>query len=145
MPALRGALNVLARFIRDHRQLLQRLVADAMNREPLSLEFARANMPRHIGVIVGLIAAGQRAGILKPVALPQALSFVAGAVGAPILLGSALAESALAPRGVKAAFRSKVLLGSRTAGARRPRAGGALRHPALARSRCLTWRRAGPR
>src|SRR3954462_5134721 len=48
---LRAAANVLARFVRDNRLLLRRLMADAVNSEPLAVEFVRANLPRHIGVV----------------------------------------------------------------------------------------------
>jgi AcrR family transcriptional regulator len=77
--ALRAALNVLARFARDNGRLLRRLCADAFSGEPLAAEFLRANMPRHVGVILGLIVSGQRAGALKPMAPPQALCFWRGA------------------------------------------------------------------
>lgn len=101
LDALRAAMNVLARFVRDNRMLLRRLLIDALNEEPVALDFVRANLPRHVGVIAALIDAGQRSGVLKPVAARQALAFVAGGVGAPILLGSALTER----DGVPAAFR----------------------------------------
>jgi len=95
--ALGAALNVLGRFGRENGRLLRRLVADALADEPLALEFLRANMPRHIGVIVGLVVAGQRAGELRPMPPPQALAFLAGSVAAPVLIGGAIAERALVP------------------------------------------------
>jgi AcrR family transcriptional regulator len=95
--ALRGALNVLGRFGRDNGRLLRRLIADALANEPLAVEFLRANMPRHVGVILALIAAGQRAGELRTMAPPQALAFLAGSVAAPVLIAGAIAERALVP------------------------------------------------
>src|SRR5512140_2245985 len=77
VAALRGALNVLGRFGRDNGRLLRRLIADALANEPLALEFLRTNMPRHVGVVLGLIVAGQKAGALRPMAPPQALAFLA--------------------------------------------------------------------
>lgn len=109
VAALRATLNVLARFARDQRQLLKRLIGDAMNEEPLALEFVRNNLPRHAGVVASLIAAGQQAHKLKPVPLPQAVAFVAGAVGAPIILGSAIVEHRGAPRALRRAFANTVL------------------------------------
>ncbi len=109
VDALARAVNVIARFARDHRKLLRRLVADAMGGDALALEFLRTNLPRHFQVVIGLIVAGQRSGALKRLAPPQALAFVAGGVGAPILLGSALAEHPLAPRGLARQFRTAVL------------------------------------
>lgn len=107
--ALVRAANVIARFLRDHRRLLRRLVADAMAGEPLALDFLRTNLPRHLEVVLGLIVAGQRSGAFKRIAPAQALAFLAGGVGAPILLGSALAEHPLAPRGFGRQFRAAVL------------------------------------
>ena len=109
VAALRAALNVLARFARNHRQLLKRLIGDAMSEEPLALEFVRRNLPRHAGVVASLITAGQKARALKPLPLPQAVAFVAGAVGAPILLGSAIIEHRKAPRTLRHAFAQTVL------------------------------------
>jgi AcrR family transcriptional regulator len=109
VEALRAAMNVLARFVRDNRMLLRRLLTDALNEEPVALAFVRANLPRHIGVIAGLIAAAQRAGALKPVAPRQALAFVAGGVGAPILLGSVLSERDGVPAAMRRGFREAVI------------------------------------
>jgi len=97
VAALRGALNVLGRFGRDNGRLLRRLIADALANEPLALEFLRTNMPRHVGVVLGLIVAGQKAGALRPMAPAQALAFLAGSVAAPIVVGGAIAERALVP------------------------------------------------
>ncbi len=95
--ALRAALNLLGRFGRDNGRLLRRLIAEALAGEPVALEFARANMPRHVQVIVGLIAAGQQAGQLRAMPLPQAVAFLAGSVAAPVLIGGAIAERAIVP------------------------------------------------
>ena len=84
LAALSKALGVLARFARTHRQLLRRLIGDAMNGEPLAQEFLRANLPRHVGVVLGLVAAAH-------------------------LMGSALVERGLAPPAVAAAFDDAVL------------------------------------
>jgi AcrR family transcriptional regulator len=109
VESLRAALLVMARFVRDHRRLLRRLLADAMNDEPVALEFAHANLPRHVGVVLELVAAGQRDGSLRPLAPPQALAFVAGSIGAPILLGSMIAERNGAARALRGAFETRVV------------------------------------
>ncbi len=106
--ALRAALNVLARFARDNGRLLRRLCGDAFSGEPLAAAFLRANMPRHVGVILGLIVSGQRAGALKPMAPPQALVFLAGSVAAPVLISGALAEHDLVPDGIAADVASMI-------------------------------------
>ncbi|HXR56125.1 MAG TPA: TetR/AcrR family transcriptional regulator [Casimicrobiaceae bacterium] len=94
---LRAALNVLGRFGRDHSRLLRRLVSEALAGEPLALEFLRNNMPRHIAVILALIAAGQRQRALRRMAPHQALAFLAGSVAAPIVVVGAIAERAIVP------------------------------------------------
>ena len=96
--------NVIGRFVRDHRTLLRRLMADAMNGEPLALEFAAANLPRHFGVILGLVVAGQRSGALKPVPPAQAVAFIAGAVGGPIVIGGAIVERDTVPAPLRETF-----------------------------------------
>ena len=94
---LRAALNLLGRFGRDNGRLLRRLIADALTGEAVALEFLRANMPRHVRVLIGLIVAGQSAGELKRMPPPQAIAFLAGSVAAPVLIGGAIAERALVP------------------------------------------------
>lgn len=106
---LRRALRVVARFVRDHRRLLGHLARDALQGEPVVVAFVRANLPRHFGVVSTLVAEGQAAGRLRPVPLAQALAFIAGALGAPILAGSALVASGLAPDALARAFEREVL------------------------------------
>ena len=54
-------------------------------------------MPRHVNVLLGLIKSGQRAGVLRAMAPPHALAFLAGSVAAPILIGGTLADHDLVP------------------------------------------------
>lgn len=106
---LRHSLKVIARFVRDHRALLRHLVREAFAGEPAAVDFARTNLPRHLGVVGRLVAEGQRDGTLRHVPVPQALAFVAGALGAPILAGAALIASGLAPQEVAASLEADVL------------------------------------
>jgi len=87
---LRAALTVLARFGRQHRRLLLRIAADALGGERLAADFLRNNLPRHLAVLLRLLEQAQRRGLLQPLPLPQLVAFLAGAVGAPVLLGTAL-------------------------------------------------------
>jgi len=89
---LRDAVTVLARFGRDRRTLVLRIAADAMAGEALAADFLRTNLPRHLNVIGGLVAQGQQAGVLVPLPPPNALAFLFGAVGAPILFGAAMQQ-----------------------------------------------------
>ena len=94
---LRAAVTVLARFGRDNRVLLVRLIGDALAGEAAAAEFMRDNLPRHLGVIVALITQGQRDGVLRKVPMVQAVASLMGGVGAPILLATAAATSGLMP------------------------------------------------
>ena len=94
---LRAAVMVLALFGRDNRMLLVRLSGDALAGEVMAVEFLRANLPRHIAVIAALIAQGQKLGRFRKMPIPQAIAFLMGGVGAPILLGAALVNSGFAP------------------------------------------------
>jgi len=107
--ALRSALLVLARFVRDHRRALRRLMMDALDDEPTALEFVRANLPRHVRVILGLVKAGVRSGAFRRLAPMQALAFIGGAIGAPVLLGTALTEHAGAPAALRRSFERATL------------------------------------
>ena len=109
LAALRRALLVLAHFARDHRAVLRRILLDALAGEPVAIEFARANLPRHLRIVAGLVRAAQAAGKLRDIAPLQALALLGGAIGAPILLGTALTESAAVPRTLRVAFQRQVL------------------------------------
>lgn len=106
---LRAALQVLARFVRDHRGLLRHLARDAMSGEPVVVAFVRANLPRHLRVVGSLVAEGQREGRLRSVPIAQALAYVAGAVGFPILAGAELAASGVAPPALAQRYARDVL------------------------------------
>ena len=90
---LRGALRFMGRFVRANRPVLARVLADALCREPVALEFLQANAPRHLGVLRGLIAAAQAAGEMRPMPVAQAMGFCAGSLATPILFGGAVADS----------------------------------------------------
>jgi AcrR family transcriptional regulator len=94
---LRAGVNVLARFGRDNRALLVRLLGDALAGESVALEFLRANMPRHLGVVMQLLSRAQQDGDLRPLPMPQALAFLMGALAAPILVGAAAINSGAMP------------------------------------------------
>lgn len=94
---LRAALNVLARFGRDHRLLLVRLLGDALGGEVVAAEFLKANLPRHVSVLTALIIQAQKESMLRRIALPQAFVFLGGSIIVPILMGTAAISAGLAP------------------------------------------------
>lgn len=93
---LRASANLLARFGRDNRQLIVRLLGDALAAEVVAMEFLRANMPRHIAVVMRLITEAQKQGELRKLPLAQAIAFLLGSVAAPLLIGTAAMNSGLA-------------------------------------------------
>jgi AcrR family transcriptional regulator len=101
---LRNAFRVLGHFMRDNRPFLARVFTDALSGEPCAREFLRDNMPRHIGVLQGLVTEGQQRGLLLAIPFPQVLGLCGGGMAMPILIGGALLDAgALAP-GVAAAL-----------------------------------------
>jgi len=102
MEALRGALRFMGRFVRANRPFLARVLGDAVCGDPIAVEFARTNFPRHLGVILKLVEAAQAAGHVKPIAPQQAMGICAGSLAMPILFGGAVADSgALGPAGTR--------------------------------------------
>jgi AcrR family transcriptional regulator len=87
---LRASLGLLGRFLRDNRAFIARVLSDALCGEPVAAEFLRDNMPRHLQVLHGLVAAGQEMGALRRMAPAQALGLCAGALAAPILFAAAV-------------------------------------------------------
>lgn len=114
---LRAAVNVLALFGRDNRLLLVRLLGDALAGETVAVEFLHTNLPRHLAVIAALVAQGQKLGRFRKMPIPQAIAFLMGGVGAPILLGAALVNSGFMPtpqaRGLEDTVFSDAAIGER--------------------------------
>lgn len=93
LERLRAGLRLMGRFVRDHRRLFARVLTDAFAGEAVAREFLRDNLPRHLGVLEGLIVLAQREGRLRPVAPRQALGVCAGSIAMPILAGGAVADA----------------------------------------------------
>jgi len=93
MQNLRDALGVLGSFGIKNRRLLVRILGDAMSGEPLAADFLKANLPRHIEVIASLVQEAQWEGSMAKAPVPQIIAFMAGAVAAPILVGTALQQN----------------------------------------------------
>ena len=106
---LRAALRVLGRFVRDKRPFIARLLADALAGEAVARQFVRDNLPRHVTVIAGLVAAGQARGTIRALAPAQALGTIAGALVLPIFAGGAIADSGLMPGPAARALADSVL------------------------------------
>ena len=109
LQRLRAALRLLARFARAQRTLLARLWADAMAGEPVARDFFREHAPRHVGVVMQLVAEAQAAGALRPLPPLQTLAFVMGAVPLPMIFVAGLVDAGFAAPGGKAAVEAQVM------------------------------------
>jgi hypothetical protein len=90
-------LRAIARFVRDHRPFLGRVLADALSGEKCARDFLGDNLPRHLGILSSLIEAGQKEGVFKALPAPQLLGTCVGALAMPILFGGALVDSGALP------------------------------------------------
>ena len=90
---LRAALQFMGRFVRANRPLLTRVLTDALGKDPIANEFMDRNMPRHLGLILGLVQAAQKEGSVRAdIPAPNLLGFCAGSLAMPILFGGAVVE-----------------------------------------------------
>jgi AcrR family transcriptional regulator len=104
-----GALRLLARFARAHRQLLARLWSDAMAGNPAAQDFFKHNMPRHMGLLMAQVAQAQADGTLRELPPLTTLSFVMGALPLPMIFVAGLVDAGTLPRGGKALFAEQVM------------------------------------
>ena len=109
LQRLRSALFFLGCFVRDHRQLLVRVFADAAAGQPVAAEFLRANAPRHLTLLLDLMDQGERAGVLAPIPPFQRFIFVMGAVAAPVLVAPGMQAIGVAPALLGPALRSQIM------------------------------------
>jgi AcrR family transcriptional regulator len=109
LQRLEAALLTLAAFAREHRALVGRLVIDAANGEAVVHDFVRANAPRHLGLLLALLAEAERAGVLRPAPPLQRFVFLMGAVLSPMLVAPAIAALGVAPAIVAAGVQEQVL------------------------------------
>ncbi|MCA0325899.1 MAG: TetR/AcrR family transcriptional regulator [Proteobacteria bacterium] len=86
LARLGSALGLIARLLREHAAMLRRLLADLDAGQPVVVDFVRRNLPRHVGLLLGLLDEAERAGQIAPRPPLTRLSFVMGAVVAPVLV-----------------------------------------------------------
>jgi AcrR family transcriptional regulator len=94
---LRHALGGLARFVRDHRPVIARVWSDAAAGQAVAREFMRANAPRHVSLLMQLLTQAEREGGVAKLPPIQRLSFVMGAVVAPLVIVSGLMAMGITP------------------------------------------------
>lgn len=94
---LEHALVALAGFVQAQRGLLGRLAVDAANGDAVVREFIRTNAPRHLGLLLQLLAEAESQGLLRPAPPLQRFTFLMGAVVAPLLAVPAVMALGVAP------------------------------------------------
>ena len=97
MARLARTLFALGSFVREHRPLVGRLWADAMAGQGVVVAFVKANVPRHLGLLMTLLAEAEQAGRLRPEPMLTRMSFIAGAVLAPMLMLGGAREMGVMP------------------------------------------------
>lgn len=109
LARLRQALIVVGGFLREHGALIGRVWTDAGAGEPVARQFVRDNAPRHVGLLLALMDEAERAGDISPQPPLQRLTFVMGAVAAPVLVAQRITALKLVPRSLAALIRPQVL------------------------------------
>ncbi len=96
LERLRLALRALGRFLREHRPFVSRVWSDAAMGQSVAREFVRANAPRHLGLLLGLMAQAEADGDLRAMPPLQRFVFVMGAVAAPMFIAPVVADIGIA-------------------------------------------------
>lgn len=97
MERLERALVIFGRFGRDNRKLFSMLLREALSGDKITISFAKRNIPRHAGLVQGLLRECAAQGSLPPLPLPALMSFLLGGMGVPNMI-VALLERARARR-----------------------------------------------
>lgn len=83
---IRRVVIALARFVREHHAIALRLAADAAAGHSVVRDFVRDNAPRHLALVMHLLAEARNAAELPPAPPLLAASFLLGAVVAPMIV-----------------------------------------------------------
>ena len=97
LQRLRQVLLALGRLLRQHALVLRRVLADAEAGHAVAVDFLRRNMPRHVKLLLQLLAEAEAAGQIAPRPPLLRLTFVLGAVAMPVRAASMLKEQGLLP------------------------------------------------
>lgn len=97
LARLGAALFTLARFVREHRALIGRVWADAREGHAVAIDFMRANAPRHMQLVMRLIAEAERQGRLPASPMLTRATFLMGSVLAPIVVVSGVQNLGVLP------------------------------------------------
>lgn len=98
LQRLRQALCRLGRLMREHGHWLGRVLADASHGEPVAMAFLQANGARHVALLMGLLEqAAQEGSLGAPMAPMQRVTFLMGAVVAPMVIAPRAMQLGIVP------------------------------------------------
>lgn len=106
---LHRALCQLGRLMREHGNWLGRVLADAALGEAVATAFLQANGARHLQLLLGLLAQADQEGHLVPLPPMQRLTFLMGAVVAPMLIAPRAIQFGIVPAPLAADIHRDVL------------------------------------
>ena len=106
---LREALFFLACFVRDHREILGRVILYAAAGEAVAGVFMRSNAPRHLKLLLELMEQAEQDGLLLATPPLQRFIFIMSAVAMPVLIAPGMQALGVAPDMLRGAMKSQVL------------------------------------
>ena len=106
---LQEALFFMASFVRDHRLMLGRMVADAATGQATATQFLRDNAPRHLGLLLSLMDQAEREGLVVKTPPLQRFIFVMSAVAMPLLIAPGMHSLGVAPKVLGPAMQAQVM------------------------------------
>jgi AcrR family transcriptional regulator len=109
MHRLQEALFFMARFVRDQRLMLGRVVADAATGQETAAQFLRDNAPRHLGLLLALMEQAESEGLVVKTPPLQRFIFVMSAVAMPLLIAPGLHALGVAPKVLGPAIQQQVM------------------------------------
>lgn len=110
MQRLRLALCRLGRLMREQGDWLGRVLADASHGEPVAMAFLHANGTRHVALLMGLLEqAAQEGSLVAPMPPMQRVTFLMGAVVAPMLIAPRAMQLGIVPSFLAAGIQNDVL------------------------------------
>jgi AcrR family transcriptional regulator len=109
LQRLREVLVFIARFVRANADVVGRIWTDAGAGAPVAREFVKANAPRHVGLLLGLLEQAEREGALRPMPALLRATFLMGAVLAPMLVVPRIVAWGVAPPPVARHVQDDVL------------------------------------
>lgn len=109
LQRLRQALCRLGRLMREHGHWLGRVLSDASHGEPVATAFLQANGARHIQLLLALLEQAAQEGSLVPMPAMQRVTFLMGAVVAPMVIAPRAMHLGVLPPPLITSIRNDVL------------------------------------